>query len=30
MVTKFHNPKLVNLAGCFEVTDAGVQALAKH
>ena len=30
MVRKFHNLKLVNLCGCFKVTDAGVQALAKH
>jgi len=29
-VTKFHNLKFVNLAGCSEVTNAGVQALAEH
>ena len=27
MVRKFHNLKLVNLCGCFKVTDAGVQKL---
>jgi hypothetical protein len=30
MVTKFHNLKSVNLAGCSEVTDIGVQALAEQ
>ena len=30
MVTKFHNLKSVNLAGCSKVTDAGVRALAEH
>ena len=30
MVTKFHNPKLVNLASCTKVTDVEVQVLSEH